>query len=796
MATIDEQFTALATVMAQECNKIRAENGPHSGLDTTAKDTLVEAINEVYAMGGGGPGASEIDDTVTALDSTWSSSKIQDELDAIPAGGGAIDDSVIATTSTWSSNKTRGEIDSAIAAIPPAAVIDDGAPSTTKVWSSTKTNTAIGAAVAGVSKASIGLGSVDNTPDSSKPVSTAQAAADAATLASANAYTNNAVTGLYDDRGNYNASTNLYPAAGGSGAAGAILKGDIWTISVGGTLGGTAVDPGQLLRALVDAPGQTSASWAVMGSNFQITQTITNGATGTAPSSDAVFDALALKEGAIPTGTAGEYIGGDKALHALSKTAVGLANVDNTTDANKPVSTAQAAADTATLNAAKAYADGLTGAALAILDESTQITAGASSIAFVGALVQAAAVGSAVTVTINTPTSAQVGLGNVDNTPDATKPVSGPQATAIAAKEPVITAGNASYFWKGDKTWAAIDKSTVGLSNADNTADTAKPVSTAQAAADAAMLATANAYTDGKVVGLWDDRGNYNASVNTFPASGGSGAAGAVLKGDIWTISVAGTLGGTPVVAQQTVRAIVDTPGQTAGNWAISATGGTVVDAITDGVTNQAPSMNAVFDALALKENSITAGSTAQYLRGDKSLATFAADVRSAVLTGLSLASSAVIAATDSVMGALGKLQGQITDLAAAAVTLTGVATLTNKTLTTPTINGFIEGGKQGGTASVLAIGLNDTKAELTTNANSTVTFNSAPAAGRSGTILIKLGNGTHTTTFTLGAGGAIKFVGGTQPSSTAITGKWDLYTWMCDEAATCYIIGDGGRNI
>jgi hypothetical protein len=32
-------------------------------------------------------------------------------------------------------------------------------------------------------------------------------------------------------------------------------------------------------------------------------------------------------------------------------------NVDNTSDANKPVSTAQAAADTNTLNSARTYAD-------------------------------------------------------------------------------------------------------------------------------------------------------------------------------------------------------------------------------------------------------------------------------------------------------------------------------------------------------------------------------------------------------------------------------------------------------
>lgn len=88
--------------------------------------------------------------------------------------------------------------------------------------------------------------------------------------------------------------------------------------------------------------------------------------------------------------------------------------------------------------------------------------------------------------------------------------------------------------------------------------------------ADAAILSSAQAYADSLVVGLVDDRGNYNASGNTFPASGGSGAAGAVLKGDLWTVSVAGALGGVAVAVGDQVRALVNAPGQTAGNWAIS----------------------------------------------------------------------------------------------------------------------------------------------------------------------------------------------------------------------------------
>lgn len=82
------------------------------------------------------------------------------------------------------------------------------------------------------------------------------------------------VVGLYDDRGNYDASGNTFPASGGSGSAGAILKGDIWLISVAGTLGGKAVEVGDSVRALTDSPGQTASNWATMQVNYG--DTITN----------------------------------------------------------------------------------------------------------------------------------------------------------------------------------------------------------------------------------------------------------------------------------------------------------------------------------------------------------------------------------------------------------------------------------------------------------------------------------------------------------------------------------------
>ena len=84
------------------------------------------------------------------------------------------------------------------------------------------------------------------------------------------------------------------------------------------------------------------------------------------------------------------------------------------------------------------------------------------------------------------------------------------------------------------------------------------------------QLDDAKAYADTLVVGLWDDRGGYDASVNAYPSTGGSGIAGAIKKGDLWTITVAGTLPTGQVVAiGGTVRALVDTAINTQSDWSI-----------------------------------------------------------------------------------------------------------------------------------------------------------------------------------------------------------------------------------
>lgn len=56
---------------------------------------------------------------------------------------------------------------------------------------------------------------------------------------------------------------------------------------------------------------------------------------------------------------------------------------------------------------------------------------------------------------------------------------SAPTVPALTTKEPLISAGTTTQYWRGDKTWQTLDKAAVGLANVDNTSDANKPVSTA-----------------------------------------------------------------------------------------------------------------------------------------------------------------------------------------------------------------------------------------------------------------------------------------------------------------------------
>lgn len=81
------------------------------------------------------------------------------------------------------------------------------------------------------------------------------------------------------------------------------------------------------------------------------------------------------------------------------------------------------------------------------------------------------------------------------------------------------------------------------------------------------------------------------------------------------------------------------------------------------------------------KEPTIAAGTAAQFWAGTKAWADFATTVRAAVLTGLSTATSTAVTATDSVLVAVGKLQAQASlALAQATEAALGIAKIATQT--------------------------------------------------------------------------------------------------------------------
>jgi hypothetical protein len=170
----------------------------------------------------------------------------------------------------------------------------------------------------------------------------------------------------------------------------------------------------------------------------------------------------------------------------LSKTDVGLSNVDNTTDASKPVSTAQQTA----LNAKQDLNSDLT--AIAGLAPSNndivQRISGSWTNRTMAQLKTALAV-----------TKTDIGLSNVNNTADVDKPISTDTQTALDGKQTVnadlttiasLTPVNDDVLQRKAGVWInrtptqlksdlTLSKTDVGLANVDNTTDIAKPVSTA-----------------------------------------------------------------------------------------------------------------------------------------------------------------------------------------------------------------------------------------------------------------------------------------------------------------------------
>ncbi len=186
----------------------------------------------------------------------------------------------------------------------------------------------------------------------------------------------------------------------------------------------------------------------------------------------------------------------------LTKNDVGLANVDNTSDASKPVSTATQTAldakadETITVSGGTSLTGGgdlTANRTLTLLNDASTPgnsryygTDGTGTKGYHVIPTQDPTMGGDLS---GTASNAQIAAGVVGATELASDAVTDIKVAAgaaiaqskianltsdLAGKEATITAGTTGQYWRGDKSWQTLDKTAVGLANVDNTSDATK----------------------------------------------------------------------------------------------------------------------------------------------------------------------------------------------------------------------------------------------------------------------------------------------------------------------------------
>jgi hypothetical protein len=266
--------------------------------------------------------------------------------------------------------------------------------------------------VSGITKSMVGLGSVNDTADLAKPISTA-------TQTALDLISSTTQTALN-------------------------LKADLSSPQFTGTPSAPTPTAGANTTQLATTAFVRTEITGLTKSNVGLSA-VDNTSDAAKPVSSATQTALNLKAPLASPAFTGTVTG-------VSKSMVGLGSVDNTADSAKPISTATQTALDLKLSSATA----------------ASTYAPIASPTFTG--------------TVSGITKSMVGLGSVDNTADSAKPVSTATQTALDLKLASATAATtyapiASPTFTG--TVSGITKTMVGLGNADNTADADKPVSTA-----------------------------------------------------------------------------------------------------------------------------------------------------------------------------------------------------------------------------------------------------------------------------------------------------------------------------
>jgi hypothetical protein len=392
--------------------------------------------------------------------------------------------------------------------------------------------------VSGITKSMVGLGNVDNTSDANKPISTAtqtaldlkatQTALDLKAPLVSPTFTGSVVfdTGvalIFEGATADGFETTLtladptadrsltLPNATGTLATQEHVASELSTHTADTTsIHGIADTADLATKAYADNAASNAVSTSlgtheadtllvhgIADTAALATKTYADGAVSTHSSDTTavhgITDTAELATKAYADGAVSTHSSDTTSIHGITDTA----ELATKTYADTAVSThssdttsVHGIADTANL-ATKSYADG----AVSTHEADTTSVHG---IADTSILVTTTGVQTLTNKTITTPAGlvkSDVGLGNVDNTTDANKPVSTATQTALDLKAP-----------KADPTFtgtvSGITKAMVGLGNVDDTADTAKPVSTAQATAIATAKSEAIADATSQVNAL------------------------------------------------------------------------------------------------------------------------------------------------------------------------------------------------------------------------------------------------------------------------------------------------------
>ena len=331
--------------------------------------------------------------------------------------------------------------------------------------------------VTGLTKASVGLGNVDNTSDADKPISTATQEAldkkqnkltagdgividEATNTISATGTGSGTVKSVNsvepDDNGNVALTTANIPNLGISEDGKTITIGDksIEPLTADSTIAANKIDGvvAEATKATQDGNGDViSTTYAkatdldnkqnklTAGTNITI-----NEATNTISSKDTTYTAgtnVSISDSNVISATDTTYTAGTNiaisaeneiSVTGLTKASVGLDKVDNTSDVDKPISTATQTAlnDKQNINddTLETEAKTIVGAINENFDE---IKTNTTSISVVSNALYSH------TDNYDNPhkvSKDQVGLGSVDNTSDADKPVSSATQTALDLK--------------------------------------------------------------------------------------------------------------------------------------------------------------------------------------------------------------------------------------------------------------------------------------------------------------------------------------------------------------------------